>query len=40
MLIVIKDLGSLRLPLSAFEASQLVDFVAISYMLMARDPKH
>ena len=36
---VTKDLGSLRLPLSAFEASQLADCAATSFMLITWVPK-
>ncbi|KAK7815925.1 rhomboid-like protein 5 [Quercus suber] len=35
-----KDLGNLRLPLSAFDAGKLADCAATSFMLMAWVPKH
>ena len=34
-----KNLGNLRLPLSAFDAGKLVDCVATSFLLMAWVPK-
>ena len=39
MCTVTKDLGSLCLPLSAFESSQLADCVATSFMLITWVPK-
>ena len=35
-----KNLGNLRLPLSAFDAGKLADCVATSFLLMAWVPKH